>query len=726
MPGYIKKALLFTGLYFLLTISASAQQSTTGPTPPPGIDRGLREQAKSQVVIPGVPPYIWHHGCGPTAAGMVIGYWDLNGPDSLVAGDASTQTSEVNAMIADDNDNNACGASYSDHYRDYSCPLDYWPSLQTDRSETGGTHTDNCVADFMLTSRSVYGNYYGWSWFSDVPISILQYISMVEPNVMPEVTNTYFTTFSWEEYKEEIDNNRPMVLLVDTDGDGSTDHFVTAIGYDDATSEYGIYDTWDSNIHWYQWREIGPGISWGIYGVTTIRNIVWTRPYYVMDSSFFNDLTGDGFFESGDTVQFYFYIRNIGVAAQNVNITMTSNDPDVIFISSTISLPSINGEGTPYSNYATPFEYVVPDVDNPTFDSFFVTIESDGGSYQMVFEFEQEVGRTRILIVDDDRGGNYENYYIGDLYDKWMPAHVWEKISDGSPPGSKLNDYSMVIWFTGDTSSDLLQTDDINSITYYLDNGGNLFLTGQGIAAELHNEDSTFLENYLKTRQDDYYFYLIHTGVAGSPIADGMQLRYYSMANQEINWSQQIEVVSPALPAFNFYGGGPSALTYDGDYKLVYFNWGYEAIASNFTSFETRDSLLTNVLMFLGGWNTIPCYDSDGDGYGDPDHPENICADDNCPDVYNPDQTDSNGNGTGDACEWACGDVNDDGTINIFDITFMITYLYLGGPTPDPLESADVNHDLSVNIFDITYLISYLYMDGPSPECPDLLLLYDY
>ncbi len=715
--GHMNYGIIFILLFLLLTLSASAQQSKSGPTPPPGIDRGLRAYSKSQVVIPGVPAYLWHHGCGPTAVGMVIGYWDLNGPDNLVPGDASTQTPEVNAMIADDDGIGACGYPYSDHFQDYSCPIDYWPTLLTDRSETGGTHADNCVADFMLTSRSAYGNFYGWSWFSDVPTSIIEYISMVEPDVMPEVTNYGYWSFNWEDYKEEINNNRPLVLLVDTDGDGETDHFVTGIGYDDATTEYGIHDTWDTAEHWYQWREIGVGVPWGIYGVTTIRNIIWTRPYYILDSSFFNDNNGDGFYDPGDTVQFYFYVRNIGIAAQNVNITMTSDDPDVVFISSSISLPVINGEGTPYDNLSAPFEYIVPEVINPTFDSFFVTIESDEGTFQTVFGFEQVIGRTRILIVDDDRGGGYEEYYAGDLYQKRIPAHLWEKLSAGSPPASVLEDYDMVVWFTGDTSSDLIQTDDINSMKTYLDNGGGLFLTGQGLANELHNEDSAFLENYLKARKGDYYFHFIHEGEDGSPIGDGLQIRYYSMANQEVSWSQQIEVLPPAIPAFNFMNGGPSALSYEGAYKLVFFNWGYEAIASQFSNYATRDSVMTNILLFLDGWNSPPCYDSDSDGYGDPDHPENICAPDNCPYVYNPDQTDSDGNGVGDACEWLCGDVNNDGTVNIFDITFIISYLYLGGPAPVSLESADVNHDGQVNIFDITYLISYLYLDGAPPDC---------
>jgi len=65
------------------------------------------------------------------------------------------------------------------------------------------------------------------------------------------------------------------------------------------------------------------------------------------------------------------------------------------------------------------------------------------------------------------------------------------------------------------------------------------------------------------------------------------------------------------------------------------------------------------------------------------------------------------------------GDANGDGIINIFDISFIISYLYSDGSAPDPLERADVDNDGVVNIFDISYLISYLYMEGPPPFEPD-------
>ncbi len=48
---------------------------------------------------------------------------------------------------------------------------------------------------------------------------------------------------------------------------------------------------------------------------------------------------------------------------------------------------------------------------------------------------------------------------------------------------------------------------------------------------------------------------------------------------------------------------------------------------------------------------TIVCIDSDGDGYGDPGHPENQCSEDNCYLTYNPEQQDDDSDGVGNVCD---------------------------------------------------------------------------
>jgi hypothetical protein len=68
-------------------------------------------------------------------------------------------------------------------------------------------------------------------------------------------------------------------------------------------------------------------------------------------------------------------------------------------------------------------------------------------------------------------------------------------------------------------------------------------------------------------------------------------------------------------------------------------------------------------------------------------------------------------------CDCMPGDANGNTIINILDITYLINYVYKGGPAPIPyaLCSGDPTGNCTINILDITYLISYLYKGGPPP-----------
>jgi hypothetical protein len=137
-----------------------------------------------------------------------------------------------------------------------------------DNSELGAPHQHNSIADFMKTSSSVCGNYWGWSWSSDIGTAFEDYIHFRNPSYITNTEYEYFSNNSWNEYKIEIDNNRPVMILVDTDGDNLTDHFVVGIGYNDFSQEFVCYDTWDINIHGYAWNEMANGTNYGIYGFT--------------------------------------------------------------------------------------------------------------------------------------------------------------------------------------------------------------------------------------------------------------------------------------------------------------------------------------------------------------------------------------------------------------------------------------------------------------------------
>jgi len=65
-----------------------------------------------------------------------------------------------------------------------------------------------------------------------------------------------------------------------------------------------------------------------------------------------------------------------------------------------------------------------------------------------------------------------------------------------------------------------------------------------------------------------------------------------------------------------------------------------------------------------------------------------------------------------------CGDVDDNKSINILDVGYLIRYLYKGGPPPLFPTMADVNSSGSTNILDVAYIVAFLYKGGPAPNCP--------
>jgi len=246
------------------------QQSKTGPEPPPGV------KPKLPVVplMPGgleqtlpVPGYRWRHGCGPTAVGMVVGYYDMQGYEDLIPGSAATHTETVSQCIA-----SQANAGNPKHYEDYCLPMDdTTTSILPDKSEppSGDEHPNDSIADFMKTSWSAVNNRYGWSWSNDVGPAFSSYVNLRNSSYGPFWTEYYMSngTLNWSVLTTEINNGRPMVFLVDTDANGQTDHFVAVVGYRDSpTQQYGCLDTWipPDVIRWCEFKAMAQGQSWGV------------------------------------------------------------------------------------------------------------------------------------------------------------------------------------------------------------------------------------------------------------------------------------------------------------------------------------------------------------------------------------------------------------------------------------------------------------------------------
>ena len=62
------------------------------------------------------------------------------------------------------------------------------------------------------------------------------------------------------------------------------------------------------------------------------------------------------------------------------------------------------------------------------------------------------------------------------------------------------------------------------------------------------------------------------------------------------------------------------------------------------------------------------------------------------------------------------GDANGDSLVDIGDVIFLLNYLFMNGPPPNPPVAGDANGDCFIGISDIIWLINYLYLEGPPPQ----------
>jgi len=248
-------------------------------------------------VLANAPSYLWDYGCSPTAAGMMMGYYDINGYgglryNNLVPGGQAelstwpqppSSSPLVDAIIASPGhiadfyggDNNRGNNNYNNAKDDLPGPY----------------HAFNSLADFMGTSQDSAGNKDGWTTFGyfnngnkytaqdalnaglagkDGTYGLWEYFDQYAGYTAP-MTN-FFTQltdkmvvnggFTFNDYMNDIDAG--MVVMIQLDG-----HSMFGYGYDQLTQTIDFHDTWDSQQHNMAWGGVYAGM--GMIGVTVFQ-----------------------------------------------------------------------------------------------------------------------------------------------------------------------------------------------------------------------------------------------------------------------------------------------------------------------------------------------------------------------------------------------------------------------------------------------------------------------
>jgi hypothetical protein len=239
---------------------------------------------------------------------------------------------------------------------------------------------------------------------------------------------------------------------------------------------------------------------------------------------------------------------------------------------------------------------------SPGFMKYHFELNSPNLVSPLVIPFTFFTDDLSCILVDDDGGYDYENYFIEALNAAGESFGVWD-LGKSKLTAEVADSLSLLIWNAG-LGYPTLDEVDRDFLMNFLDRGGRLFLSGQDIGWDLHDQGGaavTFLNEYLHAtyiRDDTNLMYL--DGVSGDPISDGMVLHIADGdgANNQAYPSEIEARDADATEFLRYQGDGCGAIrVIDGvsAARVVYTAFGFEGIDNA----QDRHDLLIRSLDWL-------------------------------------------------------------------------------------------------------------------------------
>jgi len=307
---------------------------------------------------------------------------------------------------------------------------------------------------------------------------------------------------------------------------------------------------------------------------------------------------GDGRADPGETCDLVVTISNHPNANSLTGVvgTLTCDDEAVNLLSYQYEFGDLPAGGS-VTNASEPFSFSVSQTE-PHWTDFILTLTYNEG--EETFTLPLELGRPPILLIDDDMGDDYEDYYLTSLGELGIFVDEWNTY-DATLVEEEALRYDVLLWETG-SSQITLSGIEINILESYLDNGGRLLLSSTNAGEDIGT--TAFYADYLKAEFIDGNLVNVFQsyGIDGCPFSCCNDSMYFIGGGSAGNYQSldAIEPISPAAIAYQYAGGSeyPAGIYYSGDYKLVYLSFPMETVSSLLGSC-CRGEMLDNILTWF-------------------------------------------------------------------------------------------------------------------------------
>ena len=246
--------------------------------------------------------------------------------------------------------------------------------------------------------------------------------------------------------------------------------------------------------------------------------------------------------------------------------------------------------------------FIYTNIPYPDFteDSIYVTIDS-------ISDLDFYLNPADLLVINRDGQARYAEYYRVCLDSLDITYKIWAPIEQGIFPINRVSEFNKyaILWYTGDAVIDNITAEEQDSLTYFLDNGGKLLLTGQNIGEEI--QGTPFFNDYLHAlllndSTDIVYAFSDTLDALGQNIGRLQTAGGYGASNQ---FSRDIIGSDGQAHEFLFYDSALSdcaGIWYDDQtsgYQIVYVGFGIEAVHQR-PNYMTRTQLLNVLFEWLG------------------------------------------------------------------------------------------------------------------------------
>jgi hypothetical protein len=311
---------------------------------------------------------------------------------------------------------------------------------------------------------------------------------------------------------------------------------------------------------------------------------------------------GDGIPEAGETVQYIMsFVNTNDFQVNDVTIDVLIDDPTLNIVNSSAILGNIPS-GDTANNESEPITIEIPAEYAPRANTLHCTISWNAGSESRSIIFDKPIGGVSILLVDDDDGDLLEQYVTAYLNDLLIPHEIYANTPEDYPDSLYLSNYDIVIWMTGDYRPTPISGDEVEALRGYLNSAGKLFLTGQRIAAQLDIDNPVFLHDYLRSEFLSTLATPVLNSVPGCQVMETYDSVLIHGAGGASNQSgpDHISPINGGIGELQYLGTTDyGAVSYVGDYDLLFFSFGVEAIVNGSGRWTDRDVIVSRILEFF-------------------------------------------------------------------------------------------------------------------------------